>query len=62
MNQYIEQYRAALESAIACGGSLNESSIRGCFVALVNNFAQKRNLQLVPELEYKTASGGTVRP
>jgi hypothetical protein len=62
MNQYIVQYRAALRGVADFGGSLNESSIRGCFVALVNNFAQKRNLQLVPELEYKTASGGTVRP
>ncbi|MDR0568231.1 MAG: N-6 DNA methylase [Spirochaetaceae bacterium] len=61
MNLYIEQYRAALRRVIDFGGSLNESSIRGCFINLVNWFAQKRNLQLVQELEYKTATG-TVRP
>ncbi|MDR0567685.1 MAG: hypothetical protein LBG87_00565, partial [Spirochaetaceae bacterium] len=62
MNLYIEQYRAALRGVEDFGGSLNEGAIRGCFIKLVNDFAQKRNLQLVAELEYKTASGGTVRP
>jgi predicted helicase len=62
MNPHITQYRAALQKNLDYGGSLNESSIRDCFISLVNNFAQKRNLQLVPELEYKTGAGAAVRP
>ena len=44
------------------GGSLNETTIRRCFISLVNDFADEKNLKLVEELEYRTSQGTTVYP
>ena len=62
MNQNINKYRNKLQKIIAYGGSLNETTIRRCFIGLVNDFAEDKNLTLVEELEYRTPQGATIYP
>jgi predicted helicase len=62
MTQSINKYRNELKKIIDYGGSLNETTIRRCFISLVNDFAEDKNLKLVEELEYKTPQGTTVYP
>ena len=60
--QLISQYQARLEQIVRYGGSRNESSVRIAFQELLGHYASSKNLVLVAELDYKTASGTTVRP
>lgn len=62
MNAYINKYRNELRNIIDYGGSLNETAIRRCFITLVNDFAEDKNLKLVEELEYKTPQGAAIYP
>jgi predicted helicase len=62
MMQSINNYRNELKKIVDFGGSLNETTIRRCFIDLVNDFAEDKNLKLVEELEYKTSQGTTVYP
>jgi len=62
MVQSIHKYRNELQKIIDYGGSLNETTIRRCFISLVNDFAEEKNLKLVEELEYKTPQGTTIYP
>lgn len=62
MNPYINKYRNELNNIISYGGSLNETTIRRCFISLVNDIANEKNLILVEELDYKTPQGNTVYP
>jgi hypothetical protein len=62
MLQSIHKYRNALKKIIDFGGSLNETTIRRCFIGLVNDFAEDKNLTLVEELEYRTPQGSTIYP
>ncbi len=49
----IQQYYARVEKVIQYGGSRNETAIRNAFYNLLNSYCEARNLELVPELEYK---------
>jgi len=62
MIQSINKYRNELKKIVDYGGSLNETTIRRCFISLVNDFAEDKNLKLVEELEYKTPQGTTIYP
>ncbi|MDR1219263.1 MAG: N-6 DNA methylase [Treponema sp.] len=62
MNLSINKYRNTLQKTINYGGSINETTIRRCFIDLVNDFAEDKNLKLIEELEYRTAQGTTVYP
>jgi len=60
--QLIEKYYSEVEKLRKFGGSSNESVLRGAFQKLLNEYAQQHNLMLVPELDYRTTAGKTVRP
>jgi predicted helicase len=62
MNLSINKYRNTLQNIIDYGGSINETTIRRCFIDLVNDFAEDKNLKLIEELEYRTPQGTTVYP
>jgi predicted helicase len=62
MLQSINKYRNELKKIIDFGGSLNETTIRRCFISLVNDFAEDKNLKLLEELEYRTPQGTTIYP
>jgi hypothetical protein len=59
---FISKYYSDIEKCIRFGGTSKESSIRRAFENLLNDYTQKQNLWLVPELDYRTAKGKTVRP
>ena len=58
----INQYYHRLEQIIQYGGSRNETAIRTAFIQLLNEYAQKHNLLLVPELAVKGTLGKAVYP
>ena len=60
--QTIQQYYTKVEKLIQYGGSRNERAIRSAFQNLVEQYCADKNLQLIPELEYKTKYGTTVAP
>lgn len=60
--QLINQYYNELERLIQYGGSRNETSIRGAFQYLLNQYCQTKDFLLVPELEYQTKKGKKVAP
>ena len=62
MSEYINKYRNKLQKVIEFSGSLNESTIRRCFIDLVNDFAEEKQLILIEELEYTTPQGNTIYP
>ena len=45
MTQSINKYRNELKKIVDYGGSLNETTIRRCFISLVNDFAEDKNLK-----------------
>ena len=49
MSIYINKYRNELKKTVDYGGSLNETTIRKCFIELVNNFAEDKKLVLVED-------------
>ncbi|MDR1286657.1 MAG: N-6 DNA methylase [Treponema sp.] len=62
MNLNINKYRNALQNIIDYGGGINETTIRRCFIDMVNDFVEDKNLKLIEELEYRTPQGTTVYP
>ena len=60
--QLISQYQARLERIVRYSGSHNESSVRIAFQELLDRYAAAKNLILIPELDYRTSLGTTVRP
>ena len=60
--QLISKYYSEVENFIRFGGTSKESSIRRPFENLLNEYAQKQNLMLIADLEYRTAKGKTVYP
>jgi len=58
----IQQYYRDVERIVQYGGSRKETSIRVAFQNLLNEYAKKQHLFLVPELDYKTEKGTTVYP
>ncbi len=63
MSKYlIHQYRSEVERLYRFGGSRKETSIRGAFQTLLNEYCKTRDFFLVPELDYKTKTGTVVYP
>ncbi|NLH17858.1 MAG: hypothetical protein GX455_14875 [Phycisphaerae bacterium] len=60
--QLIQKYYEEIEKLRKYGGSSNESVLRWAFQSLLNGYAQQHDLMLVPELDYRTTTGKTVRP
>jgi len=60
--QTIQQYYTKVEKIIQYGGSRNESAVRSAFQNLLEQYCADKNLQLIPELDYKTKYGTTVTP
>ncbi len=58
----INQFYSDLDNLIQYGGSRKETSIRGAFQSLLNEYCKQRNFLLVPELEYGTKFGKKVNP
>jgi len=60
--QLIQQYYNKRERITQYSGSRKENQIRAAFESLLEQFALNRNLELIPNLEYKTKSDSTVIP
>lgn len=60
--QHINNYYNRLEETIRFGGSRNETTVEHAFISLVNSYAERRNLMLVPKIAIKTAKGATIIP
>lgn len=60
--QTCSQYIAKVENLIQYGGSRNEQSVRFAFQVLLNEYCEAKHLMLIPELDYPTPKGKTVRP
>ena len=58
----IQQYYTKLDKVLQYGGSRNETSIRRPFENLLNDYDQKKNLELVPELYTPGTLGKPVKP
>ena len=64
MHPHIRKYRQVHTKTQQFGGSTNEQNIRSDFINLINDFADERNLRLVPELRDKnnnTIPDGTLK-
>ena len=60
--QLIHQYYTKLERIIQYGGSRNETAIRSALYSLINDYANKKNLELVTEIPIKGTKGANVFP
>jgi predicted helicase len=60
--QLINQYYTKLERIIQYGGSRNETAIRQAFYPLLNEYANKKNLELITEIRIKGTKGNEVQP
>lgn len=60
--QLIQQYYSKVEKIIRYSGSHNESSLRKPFQDLLEAYALRKNLLLVPELEVRTRGGKRIVP
>ena len=58
----ISQYYNKVDQIIQYGGSRKETSIRGAFQNLLNEYCRSKDFILIPELEYKTKKGKLVYP
>ncbi len=60
--QLINQYYTKLERIIQYGGSRNETAIRTALHSLINEYANKKNLELVTEIPIRGTKGSNVFP
>ena len=60
--QLINQYYNKRDRIVQYGGSKNELSIRDPFKDLLNHYADKKNLLLIPELAIMGTKGAKVKP
>jgi hypothetical protein len=60
--QLINQYYNKRDRIIQYGGSTNELTIRDPFKDLLNHYADKKNLLLIPELAIMGTKGAKVKP
>jgi predicted helicase len=60
--QVINQYYSNLDRIIRYGGKKNETAIRSAFYNLLNEYAHKRNLELVTEIPCLGTKGKPVTP
>ncbi len=58
----ITQYLKEVENIIHYGGTKKETSIRNAFHNLLNAYAYRKGLMLVPEITIKTSAGKNVTP
>jgi len=58
----VNQYLTEVQKIIQYGGSRKETAIRTAFQNLLNEYCKQKGFLLIPELDYKTAKGKTVRP
>ena len=62
MSIAINNYYNQRDRLIQFGGSKNELSIRDAFKDLLNHYADKKNLLLIPELCVQGTKGEKVQP
>lgn len=58
----VSQYHQEVENLIQYGGKSKETAIRSAFQNLLNGYCKPKDYLLVPELDYKTTTGTTIRP
>jgi predicted helicase len=60
--QLINQYYNRVDRVVQYGGSNKETAVRNEFYQLINQYCEKKNLILVPELDIKLKTGKTITP
>ncbi len=60
--QLLNNYYNKLDETIRFGGSRNETSVEHAFIQLVNSYAERRNLMLVPKIATKSTKGTNIIP
>jgi predicted helicase len=60
--QLLNNYYNKLDETIRFGGSRNETTVEHAFIQLVDSYAERRNLRLVPKIAIKSAKGTTIIP
>jgi hypothetical protein len=60
--QLLNNYYNKLEETIRFGGSRNETTVEHAFIQLVNSYAERRNLMLVPKIAIKSTKGTNIIP
>jgi len=60
--QLLNNYYNKLNETIRFGGSRNETTVEHAFIQLVNSYADRRNLMLVPKIAIKSTKGTTIIP
>jgi len=60
--QLLNNYYNKLDETIRYGGSRNETSVEHAFIELVNSYAERRNLMLVPKIAIKSTKGTNIIP
>ena len=60
--QLINQYYSKLDRILRFGGSRNETAVRSAFYNLLNEYAHKRDLELVTEISCMGTKGKPVTP
>ena len=58
----VTQYHQEVEKLIRYSGTNKETAIRSAFQNLLNEYCKPKDYLLIPELDYKTKTGKTVRP
>ncbi len=60
--QQIQQYYTRVDRMVQYGGSNKETAVRNEFYNLINQYCEKKNLILVPELDIRLKTGKTITP
>lgn len=60
--QLINNYYNKIDETIRYGGSRNETTVEPAFIALVNSYAERRHLMLVPKIGIKSTKGNNIIP
>lgn len=60
--QLLNNYYNKLDETIRFGGSRNETTVEHAFIQLVNSYAERRNLMLVPKIAIKSVKGTNIIP
>ncbi|OQY43854.1 MAG: hypothetical protein B6242_13945, partial [Anaerolineaceae bacterium 4572_78] len=58
----IQQYYKEIKRKMRYGGSRKETALRTTFQRLLEHYGSSKNLELVPELDYRTTHGTVVYP
>lgn len=58
----ISQYHSEVDRIVQYGGSRHEGSISNAFSGLLNAYCKTQNYLLIPQLDFKTKLGTSVRP